>query len=191
MRKEDIPYYTDPDSFIELGDKARFPCDTQYMIYNPMLHRYFLTVEGLQQYGLDAERRYISDSADKITELIEKTSKKVYDYINYRAGFSRYQIMLYRIAAAPTTIYPDRYFMRKQFEGALIDQARFIIENSDSARFSRYDMDAEVQQPPLRPEDNIRDNSDMSPECIRTLEALNLTRWFNVGYFTKPDLSKY
>lgn len=189
MRKEDVKYYNDPDGFMD--GEATYPCNTQYMTYNPMLHRYHLTVEGMQHYGLDAERRYISDNPNKMQELIEKTSKKVYDYINYKAGFSRYQIMLYRIATAPKTIYPDQYFMRKQFEQALVDQAKFIIENSDSARYSQYDMDSEVPQQPLRPDDNIRDNSDMSPECMRTLESLNLTRWFNAGRFSKPDLSKY
>lgn len=189
MKKEDIPYYNDPDDF-EAGN-AKFPCDTQYMVYNPMLHRYFLTVEALETYGLDAERKYIGDSADRVTELIEKTSKKVYDYINYKAGFSRYQIMMYRIAAAPKTIYPDQYFMRKQFEQALIDQARFLIENGDSARIGRYNAESEVEQAPFKPDDTIRDFSDMSPECMRTLDTLNLTRWFSASRNTVLDLKKY
>lgn len=162
MKKEDIKFYYDPDEF-EDGN-AIYPCDTQFMVYNPMLHRYFLTIEALQHYGLDAERRYISDSPNKVKELIEKTSKKVYDYINYKAGFSRYQVMMYRIATAPKTIYPDQYFMRKQFELALVDQARFLIENGDSARVGRYNAEAEMQPPPLRPDDNVLDNS--SPEVI-------------------------
>lgn len=53
------------------------------MVYNPFLHRYFLTIEGLAHYGIDAERKYIIDNKNKINELIEKTSKKVYDYIRY------------------------------------------------------------------------------------------------------------
>lgn len=189
MKQSDIITYIDPDGFAD--GKATYPCDTQYMTYNPLLHRYYLTVEALQAYGLDAERRYISDNPNKLAELIEKTSKKVYDYINYKAGFSRYQIMLYRIATAPKTIYPDQYFMRKQFEQALIDQANFIIENGDSARVGRFNHEAEMQQPPPRPEDNIRDFSDLSPETKRTLDALNLTRWFSTGGFIQPDLSKY
>lgn len=188
MKKEDIKFYFDPDGF---SGNVTYPCDTQFMVYNPLLHRYYLTVEALQNYGLDAERRYISDNPDKINELIEKTSKKVYDYINYKAGFSRYQIMMYRIATAPKTIYPDQYFMRKQFEQALIDQAKFIIENGDSARIGRYNPESEMPQAPLKPEDTIREFTDMSPECMRTLDSLNLTRWFNVGRFTNPDLTKY
>lgn len=189
MKKSDIKFYLDPDGFED--GKAEYPCDTQFMVYNPMLHRYFLTVEALQNYGLDAERRYISSSPNKVQELIEKTSKKVYDYINYKAGFSRYQIMLYRIATAPKTIYPDRYFMRKQFEQALIDQAKYIIENGDSARVSRYNAESEASSVPLKPDDNYRDFSDMSPETIRTLDALNLTRWFAVGSCVNLDLNKY
>ncbi len=56
MKKEDISYYNDPEDF-EQG-KNKYPCNTQYMIYNPMLHRYFLTAEGLMKYGVDAERFY-------------------------------------------------------------------------------------------------------------------------------------
>ena len=58
MRKEDIPYYDDPTDF-ENGDN-KYPCDTQYMQYNPMLHRYYLTAEGLNKYGIDAERMYMT-----------------------------------------------------------------------------------------------------------------------------------
>lgn len=191
MIKKDIPVYIDPDSFETLGEQAKFPCSTNFMVYNPLLHRYFLTVEGLIHYGIDADRKYISDNPNKIEELINKTSKKVYDYINYKAGFSRYQVMLYRIATAPKTIYPDQYFMRKQFEAALADQARFIVESGDSARFSSYNMESEMQQPPSRPEDSMRDFSDMSPECMRSLDALNLTKWFAMGQGFKCDLNKY
>lgn len=192
MNKKEVPFYNDPDGFETAGDNAKFPCSTQFMEYNPLMHRYLLTAEGLTHYGIDAERKYISDQPNKIDELIQKTSKKVYDYINYKAGFSRYQVMMYRIAAAPKTIYPDQYFMRKQFEEALADQARYLIENGDSVRYSSYNMESELPQAPLRPEDTLRDNSDMSPECMRTLESLNLTRWFAMqGSCIKPDLSKY
>lgn len=192
MTKNDIPYYNDPEDFETLGDKAKFPCNTQYMIYNPLLHRYFLTSEGLLYYGIDAERKYISDNANKIEEIIQKTSKKVYDVINYKAGISRYQVMLYRIATAPKTIYPDQYVMRKQFEEALADQARFIVENGDGARFSTANnMESDMPMPPPRPEDSMRNLSDIAPETLRTLDALNLTKWFAMGQNYKPDLTKY
>jgi len=39
MKKVDIPYYNDPEDFEE--ENNLFPCDTQYMVYDPLLHRYF------------------------------------------------------------------------------------------------------------------------------------------------------
>ncbi len=188
MKKEEIPFYNDPEGFIN-GD-AKFPCNTQFMVYNPMLHRYYLTAEGLIHYGINAERMYASSNPNKIQELIEKTSKKVYDYIQYKAGQQCYQIMMYRIATAPTTIYPDQYFMRKQFEEALADQARKIVECGDSARYSGQNIESGASKV-LPPEENYPDFGDMSAETMRTLETLGLTRWFIVGQFAPLDLSKY
>lgn len=185
MRKEDIPYYNDAEDFENGGNK--YPCDTQYMVYNPMLHRYYLTPEGLNKYGIDAERLYVSNNPNKIQELIEKTSKKVYDYIQYKAGIKCYQMMMYRIAVAPPTIYPDQYYMRKQFEEALAEQARWLCENGDSARYSFVNIaSGQVEQSEVE-----RDNSDIAKETIRTLETLNLTRWFTVGQGVVLDNSKY
>lgn len=124
MKREDIPTYKDPDGFEK--ENRKYPCNTQYMVYNPLLHRYYLTPQGLLYYGIDAERYYVSTNPNKVQELIEKTSKKVYDYIQYRAGRRSYQVQLYRIATAPASIYPDQYYMRKQFEEALAEQARWI-----------------------------------------------------------------
>ncbi len=189
MKKSEIPFYNDPEDF-ENGDN-KYPCDTQYMVYNPLLHRYYLTDEGLRKYGIDATRFYVSTNPNKIQELIEKASKKVYDYIQYRAGKSCYQVQLYRIATAPPTIYPDRYYMRKQIEEALAEQARWIVECGDAAKYSRVNMEnAEEQQMPIKPEDQMRDTSDMAKETVRTLETLGLTRWFTINGFI-PDLSKY
>ena len=186
MRKQDVPYYDDPTGFENGGNK--YPCDTQYMVYNPMLHRYYLTPDALNKYGIDAERMYASSNPNKIQELIEKTSKKVYDYIQYKAGVKCYPLMMYRIATAPAVIYPDQYYMRKQFEEALADQARFICENGDSARYSLVNMvDGQVMQK----DDGLRDTSDMSKETMRTLETLNLTKWFTVSQNVILDPNKY
>ena len=106
LKKSDIPVYQDPDSFELLGEQAKFPNNTQNMVYNPLTHMYFLTPEGLQSYGINAVRKYISDNPDKIQELIQKTSKKVYDYIFFNVGVLNYQTMLYRIAAVPKKFYP-------------------------------------------------------------------------------------
>lgn len=188
MRKEDIPFYNDPEDF-ENGVAVKYPCDTQYMVYNPMLHRYMLTPAGLTYYHIDAERKYMSDSPDKINELIEKTSKKVYDTIAYKVGLRLYPIMMYRIATAPKTLYADQYYIRKQFEQALADQARFLCEEMDTARFSGVNFENGKQQQP-KPEDQMRDLSDISPECLRTLESMGLLRWFNCGR-VMPDTNKY
>lgn len=184
MKKQDIPFYNDPTDF-ENGDN-KYPCDTQYMEYNPMLHRYYLTPEGLNKYGIDAGRLYVSSNPNKIQELIELTSKKVYDYIQYKVGIKCYNLMMYRIATAPNIIYPDKYYMRKQFEEALANQARWLCENGDSARYSFVNI-ASGEKPV---EDIARDNSDIAKETIRTLETLRLTRWFTVGR-VMLDNSKY
>ena len=188
MKREDIPTYNDPEGF-EDGEN-KYPCNTKYMVYNPMLHRYYLTTAGLLNYGIDAERFYVSTNPNKVQELIEKTSKKVYDYIQYRAGRRSYQVQLYRIATAPPTIYPDQYYMRKQFEEALAEQARWIVECGDSAKWSRVNMETtEENIMPIKPEDQVRDTSDMAKETIRTLETLGVLRWIN--YNGRLDLNKY
>lgn len=184
MKKSDIPFYNDPEDF-ENGEN-KYPCNTQYMAYNPMLHRYFLTPEGLMFYGIDAERMYASTNPDKINELIKKTSKKVYDYIQYKAGRKCYQVQMYRIATAPKTIYPDQYYMRKQFEEALAEQARFIVDTGDSAKYSRTNMEN-----PDEPEEVVRNTSDIAEETIRTLETLGLTRWFKLPEFYRLNLDEY
>jgi hypothetical protein len=94
---------------------------------------------------------------------------------------------MYRIATAPNVIYPDQYYMRKQFEEALAEQARFICENGDSARYSLVNM-VEGQ---VKLDDGERDVSDMAKETVRTLDTLNLTRWFTVSQYVVLDKDKY
>ena len=84
MKLSDIPVYNDPDDFQE--GEVKYPCSTQYMVYNPLEHKYFLTEEALEYYGIDVQRKYVSDSPDKTREFIEKVTKKVYDYIAYKSG---------------------------------------------------------------------------------------------------------
>lgn len=186
MKKEDVPFYSDPEDFGN-GD-CKFPCDTQYMVYNPLLHRYTLTADGLNLYGIDVESLYASTNPNKIDELVNKASKKVYDYIHYKAGRSCYQIMLYRIATAPKVIYPDQYTMRKQFEEVLAEQARKIVETGDVGKYENYDLEKDYMKGASSERDEF---ADVSPEVKRTLEALDLTKWFKVGRFTNLDISKY
>jgi len=182
--------YTDPDSFITLGENALFPCSTQFMRYDPLLHRYFLTAEGLANYGVDVKRDWVSNSPNKIREFIELISKKIYDTVFYKAGMRNYQIMMYRIATAPKTIYPDQYNMRKMFESALADQARYMIKSGDSAAYSRYNIEKDTGAA-LKPEEVNRDLNDIAPEALRTLETLGLLRWFHIGQFNYVDADKY
>lgn len=186
MKKEDVPFYYDPTDFDE---NSKYPCDTQYMTYNPLLHRYVLTAQGLIYYGVDADRYYISTNPNKVAELAEKASKKVYDTIQYLSGRNRYQVQMYRIATAPKTVYPDQYYMRKQFEEALAEQAKFICLNGDNAQYSNASLENGYNIE--KPADRYRDLSDIAPETMRILDTLGLTRWFQVIPKIRLDLSKY
>jgi len=183
--------FTDPDSW-ENGTKILYPCNTQFMVYNPLIHRYFLTEAGLSHYGIDFSLYETTEVNNKAKALIEKTSKKVYDYIQYKSGRQCYQIMMYRIATAPTAIYPDQYYVRKMFEQALADQARWLVTNGDSAEFGRSTFAVDSGEvPPPTPEQELRDTSDMSKECIRTLESLGLLRWFRTNSIVPLDFNKF
>lgn len=188
MKKSEIPFYNDPEDFG--NGQNKYPCDTQYMEYNPLLHRYFLTPEALMYYGIDIERLYASTNPNKIQELIMKTSKKIYDYIQYKSGRRCYQVQMYRIATAPPTIYPDQYYMRKQFEELLAEQARWLVECGDSAKYSNANIESPTNTKAVSPEELLRDVSDIAPEAIKTLETLGLTRWFTICGFM-PDIKKY
>ena len=180
--------YNDPDDFILLGKQALFPCNTQYMTYNPMLHRYTLTIEGLIHHNVDISTLE-NDEAKRLAGL---ASKKLYDYIQYKSGPHCYHIQMYRIATAPNTIYPNQYFMRKQFEEALVAQAKFLVINGDSAQVSTFRLDADPQRTRMvRPEEDYRDASDIAPEAIRTLETLGLTRWFRVSQMAVLNPNEY
>ena len=53
MLQRDIPVYRDPDSFETEGLEIKYPCSTNLMIYKALMHRYYITAEGFQQYGVD------------------------------------------------------------------------------------------------------------------------------------------
>ena len=81
MKKSDVPVYNDPVDF-EDGDN-KYPCSTQFMVYNPLQHKYFLTAECLSLNGVDVQRRYISSNPNKMQEFIQLVTDTVYDYILY------------------------------------------------------------------------------------------------------------
>lgn len=188
MKKEDIPFYNDPTDFENGGNS--YPCDTQFMVYNPMMHKYYLTEQALNYYGIDFERKYISDNPNKARELIEKTTKKIYDTIQYLSGWQNFETQMYRIAISHSKACRDEYFFRKQFELALVEQAKYIINSGDPLQYSQENMEA-GQAKPLLPEEKMRNLSDISPEALRTLESLGLTRWFVLGQIAILDKNKY
>lgn len=188
MKQNEIPIYNDPIDFVD-GNNS-YPCSTQFMIYDALQHKYFLTEEALNLHGVDVERRYISNSPNKMREFIKLVSDTVYDYIQYKAGWKNFQIMLYRIAVVPRQIYQDPYTFRKQFEEVLLIQAQYLIENGVSSNYSAVNL---VKGKPKSeaPEKEFRDNSSVSPRAINKLDFMGLTRWFTLQQFVRLDTDKY
>ena len=177
MKYSDIPNYNDPTDFME--DNNKYPCNTQYMVYNPLDHKYYLTEEALNYYGIDVERRYVGSEPNKVKTFLELVTKKVYDYIAYKSGWKCFMMQQYKIAKSTGKMF-GHYQFRKEFQNALISQAKFLIENGDSARYSAYNMEQGEKQP-LKPEETFMQDSDIAIETKRILEFLGLTRWFSLG----------
>ena len=187
MKQVNVPFYTEQQ--FENGE-ATYPCSSKYMEYHGMEHKYYLTAEALAYYGIDVERRYISSSNNKVTEFIDKVTQKVYNYIQYKSGWKNYGVQMYRIAKGIAKPYNDAYTYRKEFERALVEQAKYLIENGDSAKYSAYNMEQGERQP-LKPEEEFRDNSDIATETKRILDFLGLTRWFSLGSLAALDPNQY
>lgn len=188
MKKSDVPFYNDPSDF-EAGENS-YPCSTQYMTYDPLQHKYFLTEEALNLHGIDVIKRYISRSPNKMQEFIRLVTDTVYDYIQYKAGWKNFQVMLYRIAVCPKQIYQDPYAFRKQFEEVLLIQAQYLIENGCSANYSGVNL-ARGKKDGIPPENEFRDNSSVSPRAINKLDFMGLTRWFSLSQWLRLDTDKY
>lgn len=188
MLQENVPYYNDPTDFE--GGNNTYPCSTQYMVYNGLEHKYYLTEEALNHYGIDVQRKYINDVANKTEHFIRLVTKKIYDTINYKCGYQNFQVQTYRIATAPTAIYQDQYAFRKAFEEILVAQARWIIDNGDSAQYS-YDNMEKGQKVGIKPEEDWRNLSDIAPESLRQLQYLGLLRWFTLAPNRRLDTDKY
>lgn len=188
MTKNEVPVYNDPIDFEK--EEKLYPCSTQFMVYNPLQHKYFLTVECLALHGIDVERQFISNSPNKMQEFINLVTDTVYDYIQYKAGWKNFQVMLYRIAVAPRQIYQDPYTFRKQFEEVLLIQAQYLIENGVSSNYSAVNL---VKGKPKAdaPEHEFRDNSSVSPRAINKLDFMGLTRWFALSQLVHLDTNKF
>ena len=188
MKFSDVPFYNDPSDFEE-GNNT-YPCSTQFMTYDPLQHKYFLTEEALNVRGIDVERQYISSNPNKMQEFIRLVTDTVYDYIQYKAGWKNFQVMLYRIATVPKQIYQDPYTFRKQFEEALLIQAQYLIENSVSRNYSGLDL-TYGKQGEKAPSETYRGNYDVSERTADKLDFMGLTRWFSMPYYCRLDTSKY
>lgn len=187
MRFDEIPVYNDPTDF-EDGN-ATYPCNTQYMVYNPLEHKYFLTEEALNYYGIDVERKYISDNPNKTDEFIKKVTKKIYDYIRYKSGRNCYETQMFRIAKGYAKSF-DEYEVRHEFQECLVSEARFLLTNADSAEFSKENLEKGVVEE-NKPEEIFMDTSDISPEAKRTLNFLGFDRWFRVGQYWRINRDEY
>lgn len=186
MKRQDIPTYNDPDDF---EDEVKYPCNTQYMVYNPLQHKYFLTEEALNYYGLDIDRKYITDNPNPRREFIEKVTKKVYDYIAYKSGWKCFQVIQYRIAKSLAKAY-EPYEVRHQIQECLIAQARFLLENGDATQFSINNYERGVLDA-RKPEEDFMDTGDISPEVKRTLNYLGYDRWFSVVQWGKLNNDEF
>lgn len=185
MNKQDVPVYIDPEI---MGDK--YPCDTQYMVYEPMVHKYFLTEEALNYYGLDVERKYISSANNKTREFIEKVTKKIYDYIRYKVGSANYQVILYRIATSNNGLNVDKYAFRKEFEGVLVAEAKWLLENGDAAQYSGENKQLGTK-PGIKPEEQWMNEDDIAIESKRALLGMELTKWFTLAPNRILDTNKF
>lgn len=184
MTKKDIPVYTDPDSFEELGENVKYPCSTNYMVYNPLTHRYYLTAEALINFGIDAERDYLSDAPNKLTAFVEEITDDVYGVVMRLAPFN-YRYMCYLIASGRALHFPDRYAARKQFERALLYQAGYRIKNIDVREVNGIDLENNnnIYFKQLR-----RELRHVSPKTLDILQGLGLL--FN-GHIPEKDIINY
>lgn len=169
MTSKDIPIYLDPDSFETLGSSVKYPCSTNFMKYDCMMHRYYLTTEALQNQGIDVESDYLSDAADKIGQFIEEVTDDVYGVIMHLAPFN-YRYHCAQIAMSKS-LHFDRYTARKQFERALLYQARYKLDNMDVRDVNGIDLEGNnnIYFKQLR-----RELRHVSPKCLDILHGLGL-----------------
>lgn len=176
MKQNLVPIYRDSEDF-ENGNVS-YPCSTQFMVYNGLVHKYFLTEEALAYYGLDVEGKYISDNNNKVREFIELVSKKIYDYIFWRVGRKNKEVALWRVAR--TIAGTDAYSFRKDFEKVLVSEARWLLDNEDSARYSDRDNEKGARGG-VKPEEEYWDTDDIAKEAKRSLAYMGLADWFSLA----------
>lgn len=167
MKQSDIPIYNDPDDFKTLGDSAKYPCSTQYMIYDTMISRYFLTVDKLEDYGIKV---YAGHNPKQLLEFIEELSDDLYGVIARLAPFN-YEYSCWLIAQSRSLRFPRRYAARKEFEKALLFQAQYKVKNFDVRDFNGIDIDSNtsIYHKQLR-----KEFRHISPKSLDILQSLGL-----------------
>lgn len=176
-----VPTYRDPDDFMIAGNRT-YPCTTQFMEYDALRHRYYLTVEALQENGISLDL-YTSSASDKTKDFIREVTDDLYQTIQDLAPFN-YRYNCYLVASS-TSIMLDKYSARKEFEEALIAQARYKVDNLDPRKINGIDIEnnQNIYFKTLR-----KEHRHISPIAISKMKGLGL--FFN-GYIPYKNLINY
>ncbi len=167
MKQSDIPIYNDPDDFKTLGDTAKYPCSTQYMTYDTLVSRYYLTVEKLEDYGI---QMYAPQNPKQLSQFIEELSDDIYGVMARLAPFN-FKYNCWLVAQARSLRFPRRYAARKEFEKALLYQAQYKMKNFDVRDFNGIDIDSNtsIYHKQLR-----KEFRHISPKSLDILQSLGL-----------------
>lgn len=170
MKRKDIPDYMDPSDFEMLAENAKYPCSTERMTYDPLLHKYFITQDALLDFGVDVGDDYDSDNTNKVRQFIEEVTEDVYGVMMRLAPFN-YEYNCYLVAQSLSRQYPSRYAARKQFEKALLYQAQYKVRNIDVRDFSGVDIENGKN---LSRQTLQRELRHISPKTLDILRGLGL-----------------
>ncbi len=158
-----IPFYD------AIPNDAKYPCDTARMRYDKDDHRYYLTDEAIEYYGIDCEQR-------EIRKLIRIATDHIYSYIAIMAQ-TKYNLMCYRIAKSLFGRVKTAKEGRLEFERMLVKQAEFINEFGDAKLTPKIVVSQESGR--------LRDNDvDMSTGYWLHDEVLI---WLRTNYLTDPN----
>ena len=175
MKQSSVNTFLDPDDWNDDEITITYPCNTKNMTYNALERKYYLTPEALEEYGVDVERKYVAKTNNKVKELIENTTKRVYQFINFMSGNLNYGIMLWRIATSKVlNMGETQYAVRKNFEKLLIEQAIYRCEYGDSTNAGRYDITGDNNGQTSLTKDIISNFNDLSPIVMTELVARGL-----------------
>lgn len=170
-----VPKYTDPDDFM-LNGEVKYPCDTQYMKYDALRHRYYLTTEALDTNGINLEL-YSSQAKNKVEDFINTVTNDLYQIMQDLAPFN-YRYNCYLVAQSKSIMF-DRYSARKEFEEALIAQAHYKVDNLDVRLINGIDIESNqnIYYKTLR-----KEHRHISPIAIEKMKGLGLFFNGNIPY---------